>query len=645
MAKPNKKKPALQRVADQSPDMREELLDQLRAIAPDAFTEGQLDLDKLGQLTGNVAADGPERFSFTWAGKRDAVAMLQVPTRATLNPNLKNSLKFDEAQHVFIEGENLETLKVLYRAYFDRVKMIYIDPPYNTGSKEFLYPDNFADPLGTYLKLTGQKTDAGQFTTTQLEYNGRHHSSWLSMMYPRMALCRQFLKDDGIIFISIDDIELSNLLRLMDEVYGEENRVGIICWRNVTDNNPTLINKDNEFIVCYARNRAALPEAWRSRESEEKDILAAFYEEQKKQGHNPEDIESKLRVFLKDNAESLGFLTRYNRVDEHGIYTGSESVHNPRAGGYDFEIIHPETKHPMRKPANGYRFPEDTFRQMEAQGNIIYGLNEKRIVKIKKYLSEYEDSLRSLIVMDGRLGSYDLKRVFETSEALFDNPKPVDLLFRLISFSTQATDTILDLFAGTATTAEAVLRLNKRDGGSRRTIMVQMPEAIPEDKPAYKAGYKTIAALGQARIHKVLAALDNAGDLGLRSFNMAESNIRRWTGVETKDAKNYADQLDAFADTLVDGWKPENVIWEVALREGYALTSQIEKQEVKKQTIWRVTDPEREQSFHICLDDTLSVEAVRALGLTREDLFVCRDKSLDDTLAANLALQCRLKVL
>ena len=323
--------------------MQGALLSQLRAIVPEAFTEGRLDLDRLGQLTGSLTPEGSERFSFTWAGKRDAVAMLQVPTRATLIPDTENSVNFDGAQHLFIEGENLETLKVLYRGYYARVKMIYVDPPYNTGSKELLYPDNFSDPLENYLKLTGQQAEAGHFTTTHVEVNGRHHSSWLSMMYPRMVLCRQLLRDDGVIFISTDDIELANLLRLMDEAYGEENRVGIICWRNVTDNNPTLINKDNEFIVCYARNRAALPDTWRSRESEAKDILAAFYEEQESSTKSEKELEAELRGFIKDNTESLGFLRRYNRIDEHGIYTGSESVHNPRSGGYNFEVIHPQT--------------------------------------------------------------------------------------------------------------------------------------------------------------------------------------------------------------------------------------------------------------------------------------------------------------
>ena len=234
---------------------------------------------------------------------------------------------------------------------------------------------------------------------------------------------------------------------------------------------------------------------------------------------------------------------------------------------------------------------------------------------------------------------------FGTKEALFDNPKPVDLLLRLVSFSTGPNDIVLDLFAGTATTAEAVLRLNESDGGNRQSIMVQIPEAIIKNKPAYKAGYKTIAALGQARVQKVIASFNSEPIPGLRSFRLAESNIRRWNGVQTKDADSFIEQLEAFSDTLVDGWEPDNVIWEIALREGFALTSRIEQQDVVGQAIFCVTEFGRDQSFHICLDETITVDAVAALGLTREDVFVCRDKALDDTLAANLALQCRLKVL
>lgn len=631
-----------EQVADASPDFRAELLARLKEAAPEAFAESKLDIEKLKALVGDSVESRPERYEFNWAGKRDALAMLQAPTRATLFPNREVSKDFDKAQHVFIEGENLEVLKVLYRSYFGRIKLIYVDPPYNTG-KDFIYPDNFSDPLEHYLHITGQKNGDGDRISSQLDKNGRFHSPWLSMIYPRLALCRQFLMDDGVIFISIDDIELSNLMRLMDEVYGEENRVGIISWRNVTDNNPTLINKDNEYIVCYARNKANLPEAWRSRESEEKDTLLEFYKVKKDEGLVPEEIEANLREFLKDNAESLGFVGRYNRVDEHGIYTGSESVHNPRAGGYDFEVLHPETNRPMRKPANGYRFPEETFRQLERDGKIIYGPDEKRIVKIKKYIDEYEDSLRSVVIMDGRLGSYDLKRVFGTDESLFDNPKPVDLLFRVASFTTGKSDIVLDLFAGTGSLGEAVARLNRRDGGHRRTISVQMHEPIAEEKPAHKAGFKTIADIARGRLGNVLT---NGGDARFRAFSLASSNMRRWNGVEERTAEAYGKQLKAFADTLVPGWKAEDVIWEVALREGYSLTATIAKLDAPKGgSFWRVTDTEKDQSFTITLDDALTIDAVGAFGLCKDDLFVCRDTALDDTLAANLALQCRLKVI
>lgn len=231
-------RPELEQIAQETPNQRDELLNRLKASVPEAFSDGKLDVDALQALLGNKVEDGPERFTFTWAGKRDAMAMLQAPSSATLAPDPGNSVSFDEAQHVFIEGENLEVLKLLYRSYFGRVKLIYIDPPYNTGN-DFIYPDNFADPLDRYLKLTGQRTEDGDDTTSKTETAGRLHSGWLSMMYPRLSLARQFLADEGVIFVSIDDKELSNLLRLLDEILGEENRVGVVSWKNVTDNNPT----------------------------------------------------------------------------------------------------------------------------------------------------------------------------------------------------------------------------------------------------------------------------------------------------------------------------------------------------------------------------------------------------------------------
>lgn len=246
--------PPPERVAESSPDFRAELLARLRDAAPEAFAEGKLDIDKLKALLGDAAEMRPERYEFNWAGKRDAIAMLQAPTRATLIPDRANSVDFDDAQHVFIEGENLEVLKVLYRSYFGRVKMIYIDPPYNTGN-DFIYPDDFTDPLDNYLRLTGQKNGNGDYLTSQTERNGRFHSTWLSMMYPRLMLARQLLRDDGLVLVSIDDNEVKNLRSLMDEILGEENFIDTVIWKKrygggAKEKHLVTIH---EYILIYAR--------------------------------------------------------------------------------------------------------------------------------------------------------------------------------------------------------------------------------------------------------------------------------------------------------------------------------------------------------------------------------------------------------
>jgi adenine-specific DNA-methyltransferase len=243
----------------QSPYLRADLRARLRELVPEAFAEGKLDADKLKALLGENGDTGPERYSFSWNGKRDAIAMLQLPTRATLVPDRDNSVNFDEAQHVFIEGENLEVLKVLYRSYFGRVKMIYIDPPYNTGN-DFIYPDDFADPLDHYLRITGQKNGNGDYTTSQVDRNGRIHSAWLSMMYPRLVLARQFLTEDGVIFISIDDHEAMNLRRLADETFGEENFIAQMVWEKGRKNDAKLFSAGHEYVLIYAKSLSTIKE-------------------------------------------------------------------------------------------------------------------------------------------------------------------------------------------------------------------------------------------------------------------------------------------------------------------------------------------------------------------------------------------------
>jgi adenine-specific DNA-methyltransferase len=625
---------------------------QLMALVPSAFSEGQLDLSALRALLGEShVAEAGERYALTWAGKGDAYKVLQTPTRATLRPQRDLSINFDEAQHAFIEGENLEVLKVLQKAYFAKINLIYIDPPYNTGSDSFVYPDRFQESKEEYLKRINDLSDDGTlmregYFQKNSKENGRYHSNWLSMMLPRLYIARNLLRDDGVIFVSCDDNEVHNLRCVMEEVFGDDNFVAIICWKNVTDNNPTLINKDNEFILCFAKNKTALPQAWKSHFSESKELLQAQYDAFKAQGLKPDEIQSRIRDFIGDNVEVMGNLTRYKFVDEDGIYTGSESVHNPRPGGYDFEIEHPDTKRPMRKPANGYRFPFETFKEMDNQKRILYGEDEKRIVKIKKYLSEFEDTLRSVIVMDGRLGSYDFKRLFSDDEKLFNNPKPVDLILQLASYVTDRDSIVLDMFAGSCTTAESILRLNQMDGGQRKVICVQLPERTPEGSPAAKAGYATIADIGRERIRRVVEKLKSAADLvspvqsglGVKSFLLTPSNFKQWRGDGIEDTQTLAAQIEMFIKAEKDGTAPENILYELLLKLGRPITSPIEKLKLGDAAVFSVG--ERKTVFVL---ETFSLEMIEPLLALKPEEIIAIDSVFHDSdeLKSNLTLQCR----
>jgi adenine-specific DNA-methyltransferase len=343
----------------------------------------------------------------------------------------------------------------------------------------------------------------------------------------------------------------------------------------------------------------------------------------------------------------MGNLTRYKNVDANGIYTGSESVHNPRPGGYDFEVLHPETKKPMRKPANGYRFPEETFQQMDRDGLILYGEDEKRIVKIKKYLAEFEDTLRSVIVMDGRLGSYDFKRLFETDEKIFNNPKPVDLLLQLISYVTDDSSIILDMFAGSCTTGEAVMRLNELDNGKRQFVCCQLPEACPEDSAAFRAGYKTISAIGRDRLVRVLKSLDadktgdslfNTGNRGFGSFRLAPSNFKQWRGDGIEDGDALANQIKMFVDSEKSGAQPQDILFELLLKFGQTLTTPIETLEVDGARVFSIND--RKILFVL---EKFTVDMIAPLLALKPREVVTLDSVFQDSDEAksNLDLQCR----
>lgn len=626
-------------------------LDKLKDLLPEAFVEGRVDFETLRRALGDAVETGRERYGLNWAGKVEAVRTLMAPGTGTLMPCPDESVDFDTTGNLIIEGDNLEVLKLLQKSYYGKVKLIYIDPPYNTGN-DFIYADDFRDTLKAYQRFTGQLDDAGNATSSDKDRSGRFHSNWLSMMYPRLHLARNLLREDGVIFVSIDDIEVVNSSYLLNEIFGEENFIGRICWKNVTDNNPTLINSEHEYILCYGKSRRALPQSWKSSDSEAKEIMLEAYRGWRMAGLPIEKMELSLRQFISDNEDLVGFLTRYKNIDSDGIYTGSESVHNTKPGGYDFEILHPVTGCPMRKPANGYRFPYETYLAMERSGKIIFGPDANRIIKIKKYLSDYEDSFRSVIAMDGRLGSYDLSRLFG-GEKIFDNPKPVDLIRRVSSFSTEKDSVVIDFFGGAGTTAEAILELNEIDDGNRKYILVQLPE--PTDKP----DYPTIAHITRERVRRVSARIRNGRnersvqggllddgqkvtDIGFRALRLDASNFRLWDGDKTStEEKPLAEQLALYADNIVPGRNEQDILFELILKSGLPLSLRIEPVVLASQTGYTV---EHEGKTHLfCLANPVQPETLIAMRTMKPAQAICLDTAFagQDDLKTNTVLQMR----
>ena len=617
-----------ERVARTSPDLIADQIERLRAIFPETLSEGRVDWDRLRATLGEVVDDRPERYSFTWAGKRDAIRALQTPSRAALVPCPEESVNWENTQHAFIEGENLEVLKLLYKAYFGRVRMIYIDPPYNTGN-DFVYPDNYADPLDTYLQLTGQKDAEGNLLTSNPQTSGRYHSAWLSMMYPRLFVARQLLREDGLIFVSIDDNEVCNLRTLMNEVFGEENFVCAFIWKRrqqVDSRARTGVSVDHEYMVVYRRGEARL----RGRDKD-----PSRYS-------NPDD--DPRGPWASDNL--VGLATREQRPNLH------------------YDLVNPETQQAYPCPESGWRYGRTTMARLIADGRIIWPPESTGRPRLKRYQNELVDEFTGLSTVLNTVhntqGTRELKDLFGGKEVM-DFPKPVEYVRIPIEQGTidDARDIVLDFFAGSATSAHALLEQNRQDGGNRRYILVQLPEPTPEGSPARELGLATIADIGKERIRRVIQKLEstNGGqqsldrretpeDLGFRVYKLAESSFRQWTPPSGDVPEAFTSQMGMFADPLVDGWKPERVIWDVAVKEGFGLNCQVERlDDVSGNTVWRVTDPDKEQSFRICLDTALDPGAIRSLNLGRDDLFICRDVALDDSLAANLALQCRLKVI
>ena len=618
-------RPRIERVGATSGDVLEAQVFKFRELFPEVFVEGKIDFDKLRTTLGGAAESGPGRFHFSWAGKDDAVNLLQTPSAGTLVPWPQESINFETTGNVFIEGDNLEVLKLLFKPYFGRVKFIYIDPPYNTG-QDFVYPDNYSDPLKTYLQITGQVDAEGNLLTSNPETSGRYHSTWLSMMYPRLFLARQLLRDDGLICVSMDDHELHHLRLLMNEIFGEENFIATCVWqKRYSRENRGIIGDVHEYLVFYAR---------------EKEVLA------------------KVRNMLPMDEESEAVYKNPNN-DPKGRWRGIPMTAQGFRANQMYKIVTPTGVEHDPPAGRCWSMLESEFMKLKAAGRIWFGADNNGQPNVIRYLTEVEGLVPWTWWPHEEVGHTDeakkeIHSIFGKEEA-FDTPKPVRLMKRVLEVGTKANDNdlVLDFFAGSGTLGQAMLELNHDDGGNRKFLLVQLPE------PTGNNEFATIAEIGKQRITRIIKMLNDdpsqkldlgdqkaPEDRGFKVFKLARPNIQQWSQDEERDPEAYAQKLSLFNDPLVAGWKPENVIWEVALREGFGLNTHFASMDLANgNKVYVVTDPDTGQKFIICLDDKILTDVSKYCELGASDLFVCRDIALDDSAAANLALQCRLKTI
>lgn len=599
----------MEKLDGKSMDVLEHNIAKLQELFPEVVAEGKISFDKLQELLGNYLVEDEDHYNFTWHGKRQAGRIAQTPSTGTLRPCKEESVDWDTTQNLFIEGDNLEVLKLLQKSYHHKVKMIYIDPPYNTG-KEFIYPDKFQDNLDTYLKYTGQVDAEGYKFSANTDTTGRYHTNWLNMMYPRLKLARNLLREDGVIFISIADQEVANLKKVCDEIFGEDNLLGIILWKKKTNgNNVGYIPPVHDYILAYAK------------EAQERSLLGFPISQEfiEKTYSNPDN-------------------------DIRGPWTTSDLSANHI--GPHFPIINKNTGETFLPPKGRYWvFNEAEVLKRIEDGRIIFGKSGNAAPVQKKYLNE-RSSLRFKAEswwdnhgMNSD-GTAEMAELF--APKIFDHPKPTTLLKNLINISTEIDDLILDFFAGSGTTAHAVMKLNTEDALNRRFIVVQLPEVTDEKSQSFKAGYKNISELSKERIRRAAKKIkeensDCKGDLGFKVFKLDSSNIKRWEADFDTLEKNLLDALEYIKNDR----SSEDVLYELLLKYGLDLTVPIETRTVAGKTVYSIGLG----ALVVCFEKDVSMDVVNGIGKLKEELnpeimrVVFKDEGFKDDVVKTNALQ------
>ncbi|MCS5222318.1 site-specific DNA-methyltransferase [Staphylococcus aureus] len=589
----------LEEVSSHSLDITEQNIEKLKELFPEVLTEKKIDFDKLRLILGDEVETAPERYSFTWNGKKQAMQLAQQPTVATLKPNKAKSKNWDETQNLYIEGDNLEVLKILQKSYANKVKLIYLDPPYNTGS-DFVYQDSFSDSIKNYLEVTGQVDEDGTKFSTNAETSGRYHTNWLNMMYSRLKLGRSLLTDDGVMFISIDEHEISNLEKLVSELFGENNLAGTIIWdkRNPKGDSKGVAMQ-HEYVIVVAKSLeifSSKNEFKRLKKNAEGMLRKA------KQIINKigadftlSDANDEYRKWVNAQDSFSGGERAYSKIDEQGNVYQEVSMtwpNNKQApADYFVPIIHPTTGKPTKIPGKGWRYPSATLKQMILDNMVVFGKDETTIPRRKYLLSENMYENVPSLYYNGKSGSTDVSNL-EMKTTYFDNPKPVDLLKQIIQSTTTENDIILDFFSGSATTAESVMKQNSEDDNNRQFIMVQLPEIIEDKKSdGYKDGFRNIPEIAEERIRragdKIIGEnpeLADKLDIGFKVFELEKSNLKKWN----TEPEDLVTMLGSIQDNLEPGSTEDDLVYEIMLKQGLELTLPIEKFVVGDANIYKI---------------------------------------------------------
>ena len=584
----------MQRVNKDGLNLEKENINIIKKTFPEAVENGKINFNMLRAILGDEIDESKEKYQFSWKGKAKSIKIAQTPSTATLRPCEDKSKNWDTTENLYIEGDNLEVLKQLQKTYYGKIKMIYIDPPYNTGN-DFVYNDSFSNSLENYKEQTNQSASSNP------ESNGRFHTDWLNMMYPRLLLARKLLTDDGVIFISIDDKEVGNLRKICDEIFGENNFINDLIWQKKFSraNDATYFSTMHDHILCYCKEN----------------------------------------ILSSSNGWKIGLLPRGDEIpdgysnpdnDERGVWTSVVLSAKSGSESLAYEITTPSGRKVFPPSGRFWSCNKDTFEKWKADNRIWFGKNGDGMPRKKTFLSEVQNGLRPNTILFHELAGHNQEAKQETKAlfngiGMFDGPKPVRLIKLLLNIANlKSNDLILDFFSGSATTAHAVMKLNAEDGGNRKFIMVQLPELCNEKSEAYKAGYKNICEIGEERIRRAgeqikvewekehssdgLLGTDEefTTDIGFKVFKLDSTNVNEWDPNMKLDEKELAIRL---GEVFKEGRSKEDILYEIMLKYG-VFDKQVEEIDVNGKTMYRVG----KRYMIVCLEDCITSEDVKAIA-------------------------------